>query len=393
MEDDSGAVLSSAMDMISSAFETRQNALTAKENAFEEEKEAMLADIEAKKKAVEEEKASMKTGIAEEKAAMLVEVEDEKKALANGIAALEAEKEAMKSHDTSDTDIIKVNVSGTHIDVSRRTFCQIEGSMLATKFSGRWEGNMKKDEDGRVFLNYDPDEFKLILKELRKCEINPLRRLKMPDPSLKDLWMFLGLPTTDFAKSTILLADAHKKAVYDMLPGAETDGVEVEMLYRFTRSDASDSSAAREFHKACDGKGATITVIRSSSGPTFNGYILGGYNPVSWSSVEGIVEAPGAFIFTVTNPAGTEPTKYMVKDAAHAVFNHPAGGPCFGSEHDASDDMYGTSDLGCRLDGDKSWTFFEYYEDTTGRGEATFTGAWEFDIETMEVWKVTELPR
>ena len=175
--------------------------------------------------------------------------------------------------------------------------------------------------------------------------------------------------------------------VYDMLPGAETDGVEVEMLYRFSGSDASDSSG-EEFHKACDGKGATITVIRST-----NGYILGGYNPVSWSSVKGVAEAHGAFIFTVTNPAGTEPTKYMVKDAAHAVSNCPKGGPCFGSEYDASDGEYFTDDLACRLNGDKSWTRFYYYEDTTGRGEATFTGAYEFDIETMEVWMVTELPR
>jgi len=209
----------------------------------------------------------------------------------------------------------------------------------------------------------------------------------MPDPSLKDLWMFLGLPTTDFAKSTILLADAHKKAVYDMLPGAETDGAAVEMLHRFSGSDASDSSA-EEFHKACDGKGATITVIRST-----NGYILGGYNPVSWSSVRGVVEAPGAFIFTVKNPAGTEPIKYRVNDAAHAVLN--CHGPCFGAgRHNASVRKYYCSDLGCRLGGGKqSRNSFKHYEDTTGRGNATFTGAKHFDIETMEVWKVTELPR
>ena len=109
---------------------------------------------------------------------------------------------------------------------------------------------------------------------------------------------------------------------------------------------------------------------------------------MSWTFVKGLVEAPGAFIFTVTNPAETEPTKYMVKDDAHAILN--CHGPCFGADLDASDDMYGTSDLVCRLDGAK--TLFEFYEDMTGRGKATFTGAEDFDIETMEVWKVTELP-
>ena len=183
VEDDSDAVLSNAMDMVTSGIETMRKALAAKETALEEEKEAMLAEIEAKKKAAQKEKESM-----------LVEVEAVKTALADDRAALEAEKEAMKSHDTSDTDIIKVSVGGIPFDVLRRTFCQAEGSMLATKFSGRWEGSMKKDADGRVFLNYDPDEFKLILKELRKYEINPLHRPIEErcsiHRSLKDLWMF-----------------------------------------------------------------------------------------------------------------------------------------------------------------------------------------------------------
>ena len=51
---------------------------------------------------------------------------------------LEAEKEAMKTLDTSGEDVIALNVSGKHIDVLRRTLCLIEGSLLATMFSGRW---------------------------------------------------------------------------------------------------------------------------------------------------------------------------------------------------------------------------------------------------------------
>jgi len=57
-----------------------------------------------------------------EKEVMLCDTEaDEEAMFVESGAALKAEKEAMKSRDTSDTDIIEVNVSGTKIDVLRRT--------------------------------------------------------------------------------------------------------------------------------------------------------------------------------------------------------------------------------------------------------------------------------
>ena len=131
-----------------------------------------MAELEKQREEFEAERKAF----AGEKEAMMVEIEDKEKAVEEGLAALEAEKEAMKSRDTTGTDIIKVNVSGTHMDVLRSTLCLIEGSMLAIQFSGRWEDSMKKDEDGRIFLNYDPDSFKLILKELWECEMDPESR-------------------------------------------------------------------------------------------------------------------------------------------------------------------------------------------------------------------------
>ena len=182
--EDDDAILQSAMDSVSSAFEKSRKSSAAERKAIHEEREAMLAEFEAK------EKAMLADFEAKEKA-MLAEIEAKEKAVEEDRSALEAEKEAMKSHDTSDTDIIEVNVSGTHIDVSRRTLCQIEGSLLASQFSGRWwEDNMKKDTDDRVFLDYDADEFKLTLKELRRCQLDPEHVLEMPtDPSLAAAYM------------------------------------------------------------------------------------------------------------------------------------------------------------------------------------------------------------
>ena len=51
------------------------------------------------------------------------------------------------------------------------------------------------------------------------------------DPSAKGLWKYLGLEPVVapaplvFAESTILLTDDHKKAVFEMLSGAETESL------------------------------------------------------------------------------------------------------------------------------------------------------------------------
>jgi hypothetical protein len=43
----------------------------------------------------------------------------------------------------------------------RSIFCQVEGSLLALMFGGRWKGNMMRDKDGRFFLDFN--NFKNIL--------------------------------------------------------------------------------------------------------------------------------------------------------------------------------------------------------------------------------------
>mmetsp|Transcript_5787 Transcript_5787/g.8973 ORF Transcript_5787/g.8973 Transcript_5787/m.8973 type:complete len:385 (-) Transcript_5787:132-1286(-) len=68
----------------------------------------------------------------------------------------------------SDTDVIQLNVGGrTNIAVLRNTLTQFEDSMLAAKFSGRWDDSMEKDRDGNVFVDEDPDNFGQLLKFLR----------------------------------------------------------------------------------------------------------------------------------------------------------------------------------------------------------------------------------
>ena len=48
---------------------------------------------------------------------------------------------------------------------------QAEGSALAAKFNGNWAGCLDRDDEGHIFLDFDPDLFQYILSYLRACTI------------------------------------------------------------------------------------------------------------------------------------------------------------------------------------------------------------------------------
>ena len=86
----------------------------------------------------------------------------------------------------SDNDVLQLNVGGqTNIAVRRSTLTQFEDSMLAAKFSGRWDDSMEKDRDGNIFIHQDPESFVTLIKHLRlrmnsRTRSIPYRRLPTP---------------------------------------------------------------------------------------------------------------------------------------------------------------------------------------------------------------------
>ncbi|CAB4022801.1 SH3KBP1-binding 1, partial [Paramuricea clavata] len=111
-----------------------------------------------------------------------------------------AEKKRMKPFEVSDDDIILLNVGGQKFTSTRSTLCQVEGSLLATMFSGRWEDGLKRDEDGAVFLDVNPQYFSYILDYLRTKKIaspeNSAELPKVPRDQVKNfktLVEYLGL--------------------------------------------------------------------------------------------------------------------------------------------------------------------------------------------------------
>jgi hypothetical protein len=100
-----------------------------------------------------------------------------------------------------------------------------------------------------------------------------------------------------------------------------------------------DSSA--DFHNAADGKGANFTLldVTNAAGQSF---LVGGYNPQSWSSVDGWHETERdwqrtAFLFNFTTPAVYRQilsTYVLPSQGERQTFNEPNFGPVFGSGPD-----------------------------------------------------------
>lgn len=95
-----------------------------------------------------------------------------------------------------------------------------------------------------------------------------------------------------------------------------------QLIYYFLR----DGFGTADFHRCCDSKGPTLSVIQSTGG-----YLFGGYTPLSWNGTNTFKNCSESFIFTLTNPHNIPPTKYHRNPQSQsAIYCDPAYGPTFG---------------------------------------------------------------
>jgi hypothetical protein len=92
-----------------------------------------------------------------------------------------------------------------------------------------------------------------------------------------------------------------------------------KLLYRGGR----DGFGAKAFHAGCDSRPNTVTVI-----VTPESWIFGGFTPLAWRSLQKPIpfcdDSLQSFVFTLTNPHGTEAMKFMLRDGwtARSHFGH-----------------------------------------------------------------------
>ena len=127
-------------------------------------------------------------------------IEGERAKMKAELAAYNAEKQRMKAVEVSDNDIIELNVGGHKLTTKRSTLCQVEGSLLASMFSGRWEDSLERDKDGAIFFDFNPQYFLIILEYLRAKKIaTPAHPAPLPKvaedqaESFNNLLEYLGL--------------------------------------------------------------------------------------------------------------------------------------------------------------------------------------------------------
>jgi hypothetical protein len=161
-------------------------------------------------------------------------VDEERVKMKAEFGVYEAEKLRINSIQVKDDDIIKLNVGGTKITTKRSTLCQVKGSLLASMFSGRWEDSLARDEDDRVFFDFNPQYFLLILEYLRGKTIatleSPPPLPKVPRDQKKSFYNlveYLGLgseivpePPDKFAQHStgVTLQEGGLVAVKDSTP-------------------------------------------------------------------------------------------------------------------------------------------------------------------------------
>ena len=163
-------------------------------------------------------------------------VESERAKIKAEIEAYKAEKERIEAVNVRDDDLINLNVGGTKLTTTRSTLCQVEDSLLAAMFSGRWEDNIKRDQDGAVFFDFNPQHFVLVLDYLRVKKIktpeNPPPLPKVPEDqeeSFSSLVQYLGLsneiimPSEKFNSCSpgVSLQEGGLVAVHDQTSGHE----------------------------------------------------------------------------------------------------------------------------------------------------------------------------
>ena len=145
-----------------------------------------------------------------------------------------------------------------------------------------------------------------------------------------------------------------------------------KLIYKATR----DGFGANDFHRTCNGKGENLGVIKSA-----NGFLFGWWTPLSWQSTDDWAAdaSLSTFIFTLTNPAGVA-AKYKLKSSssAYAICRFGPSGPVLGR----GNDIYVPHQSNV-TDG---FTHIFSYEDTTGRGDMTFTGRKNFKVSQLEVF-------
>ena len=118
----------------------------------------------------------------------------------------------------------------------------------------------------------------------------------------------------EFIDSTIIENNDEKKLIFNWINPLIK--FKTKLLYRCS----IDGDSSKTFHEKCDGKGPTITLIKTN-----DGFRFGGYASISWNNESCFQKDKNAFIFSLNKKQ-----KYNIKNENNAIFGGIVNGPIFG---------------------------------------------------------------
>ena len=123
---------------------------------------------------------------------------------------------------------------------------QARGSTLAAWFSGRWEDCLDRDDQGRAFLDFDPDLFQPILSFLRSCAIcsNPDAR-----PAFAGIAASKQRAFTDLVKYLTLddfLGNGQETGLRPLMPSFSVKTPEITISNNGQRARVTSSAVAAD---------------------------------------------------------------------------------------------------------------------------------------------------
>lgn len=215
---------------------------------------------------------------------------------------------------------VKLNVGGHHFTTTVQTLTKDPNSMLAAMFSGRFE--MKPSKDGTFFIDRDGTYFRFVLNFLRDGKLSlPEGATFLAEIAAEaEFYQIQGIldeldhPAEAKARSSVLseatmrpfedseiLNTGHREALISMLPYSCGE-------WRLVFKASRDGFKAEDFHSKCDGKGPTVTVVKSGS------FIFGGFTAQPWSGSkywkhENVEET---FLFSLVSPFVLHPIKMQL---------------------------------------------------------------------------------
>ena len=271
--------------------------------------------------------------------------------------------------------MIVLDVGGCKYTTSVETLSQEKNTFFTALFSEQW--TLDQDpSDKSILIDRNPKLFSHIVEYLRNSAVpievmksESLRRSLLIEAEYFRLQNLIVKLKPAFPDGTLL--ETQQMAKLNEFYGKE------DQRWTLIHKASKDGFDAASFHTHCNNQAPTMTIIRSN-----NNCLFGGYTAVPWTSDGTYKNDATAFLFTLTNPHNIPPTKYLVtaSSAASAVMHNATHGPYFGNSalHVSDGSNASNSNIG----------FPNVYTDSTGKGNATFTGAAAFLVFDMEVFKL-----